>query len=269
MKREDKAINDIPDFSLSADERPDRRRSTGVPPKKPGKPAPENNSPKGGSGAMVWLLLVLILVLAGGGIWQFQLMQKELMATRAELKSAQESLQQVTGEVSATGENLDQSGSALRSELKVVNSEIRKLWDVANKRNKKWIVINKDNVVKATRIAEGAAGDAEKANKSITGIKSQVREMDQLMKAISTEQVAAQSEATASMETLRKQMADIQALMEDQKKLMAELNKKVENQQQAVKSVDAFRQQVNRKIQQLEGTVRDFTQPPQEGLGLQ
>jgi predicted nuclease with TOPRIM domain len=93
--------------------------------------------------------------------------------------------------------------------------------------------------------------------------------MDQLMKTISTEQLAAQSEMTESLARFNKQVAEMKALVAEQKKLQAELTKKVDNQQEAVKAVDSFRLQVNRKLQQLEGTVRDLTQPPQEGLGLE
>ncbi|WP_062266330.1 hypothetical protein [Endozoicomonas arenosclerae] len=270
MREEDKAINDIPDFSIAADERPGRRKAAatgGTPPGKKGG-ADRSNPGKGGSG-LTWLLLVMIIVLGAGGVWQFKLMQEELAETRKALASTQERLSSVTGEVTATGENLDQSGSALRSELKVVNSEIRKLWDVANKRNRQWILINKDNVVKALKEAEEAGKTADKASGQLSSLQKRIREMDQLMKAISTEQLAAQGEMTESLARFDKQVAEMKKLVADQKKLQTELTGKVEDQQQAVKAVDSFRVQVNRKLQQLEDTVRDLTQPPKEGLGLE
>ncbi|KEQ19765.1 hypothetical protein [Endozoicomonas numazuensis] len=270
MREEDKAINDIPDFSIAADERPGRRKTAATGGTPPGKKGGAGKSPagKGGNG-LTWLLLVMIIVLGAGGVWQFKMMQQELAETRQALKATQEKLSTVTGEVTATGENLDQSGSALRSELKVMDSEIRKLWDVANKRNRQWILINKDNIVKALKEAEEAGNTADKANGQLSELQKRIREMDQLMKAISTEQLAAQSEMTDSLTKFNKQVAEMKKLVADQKKLQAELTKKVEDQQQAVKAVDSFRIQVNRKLQQLEDTVRDLTQPPKEGLGLE
>ncbi|MGI9280630.1 MAG: hypothetical protein ACR2PX_13560 [Endozoicomonas sp.] len=273
MREEDKAINDIPDFSIAADERPGRRKTAatgGTPPGKKGGtgPSPAGKGGKGGNG-LTWLLLVMILVLGAGGVWQFKLMQQELADTRQALKATQTKLSMVTGEVTATGENLDQSGSAMRSELKVMDSEIRKLWDVANKRNRQWILINKDNVVKALKEAEEAGKTADKAVGELSVLQKRMREMDQLMKAISTEQLAAQGEMTDSLARFDKQVGEMKKLVADQKKLQSELTKKVEDQQQAVKAVDSFRVQVNRKLQQLEDTVRDLTQPPKEGLGLE
>ncbi|WP_252176514.1 hypothetical protein [Endozoicomonas sp. 4G] len=261
MRKEDKAINDIPDFSIAADERPGRRKAADAGGTPPHKKAGQTPAGKGGNG-LTWLLLVMIIVLGAGGVWQFRLMQQQLADTRQALKVTQEKLSTVTGEVTATGENLDQSGSALRSELEVVNSEIRKLWDVSNKRNRQWILINKDNVVKALKEAEEAGKAADKASGQLNALQKSIREMDQLMKAISTEQLAAQGTMTESLAKFDKQVTEMS-------KLQAELTRKVANQQQAVKAVDSFRIQVNRKLQQLEETVRDLTQPPEPGLGLE
>ncbi|MGI9277571.1 MAG: hypothetical protein ACR2PT_22315 [Endozoicomonas sp.] len=258
MRREDKTINEIPDLAISADDRPERRRQAGNSGRAPAK----TREPGGGGKGFSWFLLILIIALASGGGWQFLELQKELSATRQELVSAHEKLSNVTGEVTATGKNLDQSGSAMRSELKVLDSEIRKLWDVSNKRNRQWIVINKDNIVKVTRTADKTAEEVKK-------VQGQVKNMDQMVKAITTEQVAAQSEVTASLDTLIEQMKALKAQLAQQQTRQDELDKMIVNQQDAVKSMDLFRQQVNRKLQQLESTVRDFTLPPQQGLGLQ
>ncbi|WOG26481.1 hypothetical protein [Endozoicomonas sp. 8E] len=270
MREENKAINDIPDFSIAADERPGRRKAAATGGTPPVNKAGTGRTPSGKSGnGLAWLVLVMIVVLGAGGVWQFKLIQKELADTRQALKATQEKLSTVTGEITATGENLDQSGSALRSELEVVNSEIRKLWDVSNKRNRQWILINKDNVAKALKEADKAGKTADKASGQLSALQKRIREMDQLMKAISTEQLAAQSMMTDSLAKFDKQVAEMKKLVADQKKLQAELTRKVEDQQQAVKAVDSFRVQVNRKLQQLEDTVRELTQPPREGLGLE
>ncbi|WP_257280449.1 MULTISPECIES: hypothetical protein [unclassified Endozoicomonas] len=267
MREEDKAINDIPDFSIAADERPGRRKAAAT----DGKPTvKKGSSPSGKSGnGLAWLTMVMIIVLGAGGVWQFKQVQQELADTRQALKATQEKLSTVTGEVTATGQNLDQSGSALRSELEVVSSEIRKLWDVSNKRNRQWILINKDNVVKALKEAEEAGKTADKVSRQLSALQKSTREMDRLMKAISSEQVAAQGVMTDSLEKFEKQFAEMKKQVADQKTLQAELIRKVEDQQQAVKAVDSFRVQVNRKLQQLEDTVRGLTHPPGEGLGLE
>ncbi|AMO57392.1 hypothetical protein GZ77_15580 [Endozoicomonas montiporae] len=267
MRDDDKKIKAVPDLSISADERPERRQSKGTARKIKEAEVPEPVK-KPGNG-LSWLLLAMVVAIGGLGTWQFVEMQKALEETRTQLQNAKDNLSQVTGEVSATGENLNQSDSSIRSELKVVNSEIRKLWDVSNKRNRQWILINKDNVVKATKKAEAAAAEADKANKAIAGLNKEVRDASQSLKAISTEQVAAQSEVTINLQAMRKEMEALQSELARQKKLNVELQQRIADQSDAVKSMDNFRQQVNRQILQLEGTVREFTQPPEQGLGLE
>ncbi len=287
MKKEDKLINEIPDFSISADERPNRRKASGTTVKrsKPQSPTDSqgNNQPGGSGNSFGWILLVLVLVLSGGGVWQFKIMQQELALTRNALALTQNKLGRVTGEITATGQTLDQSGSALRSELKVVSSEIRKLWDVSNKRNRQWILINKDNVVKALKqseqadkAADKASAQAEKVGKSagklsseLTGLKKSVRDMEQLMKSISTEQLAARGEITVTIESYNNRIEAMKSLLSIQKKQLTSFEQQIKDQDQAARSVDAFRRQVNKKLQQLETSVRDLTQPPQKGLGLQ
>ncbi|UYM15209.1 coiled-coil domain-containing protein [Endozoicomonas euniceicola] len=279
MRDDDKKIEAVPELSISADERPERRQSKGTA-RKPEAPKAQASkeqaskeqastvAKKAGTG-MTWFLLVLVAALGGTGAWQFYEMQQALEDTRVQLQHARDSLSQVTGEVSATGKNLNQSDSSIRSELKVVNSEIRKLWDISNKRNRQWILINKDNVVKATKQADSAATEADKANKAITGLSKELKDANQSLKTMNSEQVAAQSEVTINLQALRKQLEALQSQLAQQKKQNAELEQRIRNQSEAVKSMDNFRQQVNRKIHQLEETVREFTQPPEQGLGLE
>ncbi|MCW7554018.1 hypothetical protein NX722_15600 [Endozoicomonas gorgoniicola] len=272
MRDDDKKIKAVPELSISADERPERRQSKGTARKPTVADTPKSQAPKvakkPGNG-MTWFLLVLVAALGGAGGWQFYEMQQVLEDTRSQLQNAKDNLSQVTGEVSATGKTLNQSDSSIRSELKEVNSEIRKLWDVSNKRNRHWILINKDNVVKATKKADNAASEAGKANKAIAGLSKELKDARQSLKAMSSEQVAAQSEVTANLQAMRSQLEALQSQLAQQKKQNAELEQRIRDQSDAVKSMDNFRQQVNRKIHQLEETVREFTQPPEQGLGLE
>ena len=277
MRDDDKKIEAVPELSISADERPERRQSKGTARKPRETEALKAHAAevqatkvakKAGNG-MTWFLLVLVAALGGTGAWQFYEMQQVLEDTRVQLQNARDNLSQVTGEVSATGKNLNQSDSSIRSELKVVNSEIRKLWDISNKRNRQWILINKDNVVKATKQADSAAAEADKANKAIAGLSKELKDANQSLKTMNSEQVAAQSEVTTNLQALGKQLEALQSQLAQQKKQNAELEQRIRDQSEAVKSMDNFRQQVNRQIHQLEGTVREFTQPPEQGLGLE
>ena len=145
MQKDNKIYQSNQDLSITADQRPSRHRSTGSGPKSSGKSAANGKS--SGTGYLVsGVLFVLLAGVTAGGYWQVTELHKALKETRQELQATRDQLGLVTGQVSQTGESINQSDSIFRSELKEVNSEIRKLWDVANKRNRQWINDNKDKI---------------------------------------------------------------------------------------------------------------------------
>lgn len=109
-----------------------------------GRAAPAHRS---GGGALYWLVL---LVVTGAGLAGWYLQQQRLDALQAQLEEADYwarqsklALARFEGELSETGENLQERGQTLEAriadnhkQLEAANSEIRKLWVVANERNK-------------------------------------------------------------------------------------------------------------------------------------
>ncbi len=145
------------DDELRADDRP-----AGTERKKPGAGTPKASGGKGGSSkrpkegggsgrsggsALLWVLLIIVAGAAGAG-WYLQ--NERLMALESQLEEADHwarqsklALARFEGELSETGESLQDRGESLEDKIaanseqvKVADSEIRKLWAVANERNK-------------------------------------------------------------------------------------------------------------------------------------
>ncbi|WP_336366971.1 hypothetical protein [Marinobacter sp. C2H3] len=109
--------------------------------------APRGGRSTGGGRALLWFALVLVAVAAGAG-WYLQ--QQRIKALESQLEEADYwarqsklALARFEGELSETGESLQQKGDSLTGRiesntkaLETANSEIRKLWVVANERNK-------------------------------------------------------------------------------------------------------------------------------------
>lgn len=133
--------------------KPEARKSKPAPESgggKPAAPAAPARPAKGGGGrapAGLWLLLILVAAGAGAG-WYYQ--DQRIQAMEAQLEEADYwarqsklALARFEGELSETGENLQQRGATMAEQiadnasgLKTANSEIRKLWVVSNERNK-------------------------------------------------------------------------------------------------------------------------------------
>src|SRR5690554_6254938 len=132
-------INDLPRMVPDRDDIARRKRTTPPPPP----PSPKRDSNGGDDdGGSSWLIYVLLLILASGlGYLGYDGWQ-----TRASLQEAQRQLVttntrliELESQLSATDESLSLNESAIQSKLNNILSEIRKLWDVADARNRDWI----------------------------------------------------------------------------------------------------------------------------------
>jgi chromosome segregation ATPase len=122
---------------------------------KPGK-APETPKAAAGSGSqgngsggagILWLLVILLACVAGGG-WYIQGQRIQTLENQVEeadswVRQSKLALARFEGTLSETGENLEQAGLSLdeqlasqKARLDNADSEIRKLWVIANERNK-------------------------------------------------------------------------------------------------------------------------------------
>ena len=105
------------------------------------------NGSKGGGVLWLWLLLVVVAVGAGAG-WYVQnermsALQVQLQETEEWARQSKLALARFEGDLSETGESLQERGSSLEDQiaaqgerLDTADSEIRKLWAIANERNK-------------------------------------------------------------------------------------------------------------------------------------
>ena len=188
------------------------------------------------------------------------------------MKTTQNTLNKITGDISAADANISQNDSAFRSELKVVNSEIRKLWDVSNKRNRAWINENKESVEAGNKKLESVRSRAERANrladaskKTAEQMQVKLNELNQLIKAVTTEQLVSSSDMTSNLSALKADVKKIRQLLVEQEKLQQQIKAQADLQ----KSFSSFRSQTNQRILQLENTVRSLANPEEETLSVQ
>ncbi|TNE82553.1 MAG: hypothetical protein EP339_01290 [Gammaproteobacteria bacterium] len=185
-------------------------------------------SGKGGL-ALVWLLMVALGVAAVAG-WYSQ--NQRIQALEGQLEEADYwarqsklALARFEGELSETGESLQESGESLGAQIasnkkavETANSEIRKLWVVANERNKARLNEQQDRIAALeTSSAEqgkalsGVEADLEKARSSL------VADLAALKEQVRTSVVALEESDRAAADqltTLNQQMADVDQVVE-------------------------------------------------------
>jgi chromosome segregation ATPase len=198
-----------------------------------------------------------MVVLVGGLVaagWFIANQQQALIAEQARLTDANTRLQRLEQRLSATDTALSQGGEDTQEQLSLWESEIRKLWAVANERNKDWI---KDNQKAVTGL-----------DKSVTGLQSTARDL----KAATARHEEAFSQQTALIDQLTSVDIQLQQLVRAQQdlvdkvnttsqsvaKLRANLDTQVEENTEAIAAIDAYRIATNSRFRDLEQRLEEL-----------
>lgn len=202
-------------------------------PSAPAKPPKGGKGGNGGSGhgssAMLWVLLI-VLAVAGGAGWYSQ--EQRVRALEGQLEEADYwarqsklALARFEGELSETGENLQERGATLEEQiaahtkrLDTADSEIRKLWAIANERNKKRLDDQQERIAALeSGLAEGKQAivaleaSVEKVQSSLS---ADIAALKQQTETSITALQEASRQATDQLTKLSQQLADVDQVIE-------------------------------------------------------
>jgi len=178
--------------------------------------------------AIIALVVAIVMGAAAGFLFvQLQAVQKQLNQAQQLLSDQGKNLQHLNDQLSATGENANLSVDALKILVKDNNQEIRKLWDVANKRNKANIASNtkavkavKASVASVDKKQTAAAKEQKQAlaaakaditkslNGKVSGLSSRLKTVEVASEDIATAQLGV-SQNSESIQALEAKIAKI------------------------------------------------------------
>ncbi len=207
----------------------------GEPPRRK-RPADGGTGGKGGNGgsgrgslAMLWLLVIAVAVAAGAG-WYSQNQRVQVLESQLEeadywARQSKLALARFEGDLSETGENLQERGASLadqiaaqKKQLDTADSEIRKLWAIANERNKKRLDEHQERIAAVeSGLAEskqaigGLEASVEKVRSSLS---ADVASLKQQTETSVTALQDANRQATAQLTKLSQQLADVDQVIE-------------------------------------------------------
>jgi chromosome segregation ATPase len=211
-----------------------------------GKPRPPE---RGGTGRLLGLNVVLAILVAGLVVsgWFVANQHQQLNEAERLLGEADQRLIRLEERLQMTDQTMSAAGDEVQDQLGFWEDEIRKVWDVANKRNKNWIVENQSKLKRqAARLANIDA--------SLTGLKSSVSRHDQAFG-----QQREMLDQLAALDLQIRQVAEQQRRMTDQlnaarqgfASLESGLERRVANNEEAVEAIDAYRVQLNNRLNDL------------------
>jgi len=272
--REDDDFDVVAGLSASRDDSADRptpRR------KAPQRTAPTNSVPgptdsragrsaadtaqpaaKGGNG-LVWLLALVLLVVIGVCGWlgqQVMQLQEQQASSSNALQLERSRMESISAQVHETDSSFAETGNVLESKFKFFESEIRKLWDVSNKRNRKAIDTNTAQLKKSTQAVKAAQGKLQVLNKGQATVGTAI---EKLNRRLASENTALRASLEAQSEQLLLMEGEMEVLQHRLNKVPNDLSARVANNEEAVQSIDASRQQLVGRLTQLQKKVDELT----------
>ncbi len=210
-------------------------------------------------GFIVLCFLVGLLSLSLAALSAFSWRQSQSQAT------LQQRFDDIALRLESSDESVAQSGAALSIKLSKQEdtlvkhwSEIRKLWGVANDRNKK--------AIKALQLADGNANKGLKKiqqsqaalQTDLSSVRAGLKSMQAEVKKVSSASLVANAQTDDFNDQLKSLNSKIKAFDSEAGSLQKLIEKNRQNQsrrlaefEQAVKSMDAFRRQTNEKFSRL------------------
>lgn len=202
-----------------------------------------------------WLLLALcLLAVVGLGAWNYSL-HEQLQAAESLLTDAGARLYRLEQRLSITDESMNQSSDVMDVRLKELDTEVRKLWDNVWKRAKQQLVQHdkeikslKSQVEKQAKLDAGFKATLAETTLAVDALESEVNNSSRLEGQLTKLGVHSEVQDESIME-----MADSVAAME---KATERMEKRIAGAEEWVDSFNGYRTQMNRKILDLQGSIK-------------
>ena len=203
-----------------------------------------DNKSGGSSGAFMTVTLLFIVLAA----WFIYAQQQQIHAQAALVDQTSNKLALLEKRLSATDFAMSQGGEDTKEQITLWESEIRKLWAIANERNKGWIKDNQadlkeygdtiDSLVAknrdlaaATSRHEESLGQQQELIDQIASLKLQIQQMSR-----------SQRDLVDKLNTANQKLTNIETTVKVD----------VDDNSEAVRSFDAYRIATNKRVNQLE-----------------
>ena len=242
MSRDD--LNDIPSFTANRDEAVSSAPRGAIPAR-----APRTEAVMGLTARLVLTIALAVAGIACGWAWQLQM---ALDDAQRQQKLTQGRVADLEALLSDTDETVNKSAAAMGAQLRLLDTEVRKLWDARKISNGKLTKLEKTAVTQEKQITN--------LNNKTTTLAEQL--------ATAQSELAALTKVAGDLERLaasaQRAQTDVERLADGLNKSNLErsaLRKQVESNAEWIESINAFRRQVNANIAELEADVAALSAP--------
>jgi len=198
------------------------------------------------NGTLVFVIVVLAVMMGLGGFTLYEVQQK-LDQTTLLLARSKAQITELEQRLATTDQDFAKSGNVVDKRLSDSEFEIRKLWDVANKRNRDWIKANEAAITKLDGQLDGIVKRMGTVAKSVDDVNANLGKV--------TRQVgdlrADSAEAATQFSLLRGQVQDQTDQTNAMKRSVLVVENRLKVVDEAIAAIDQHRKQLNGEIEDL------------------
>ncbi len=203
---------------------------------------------------LILAVLVAGLVMAGWFIAnQHQMLTKEAQV----LTTAQNRIAVLEDRLRITDEAMTNTGQSTKEQIGFWETEIRKLWAIANDRNRKWIKDNEAGLKKQAQTLATVQASNTQLNASVGRHESAFRQQQEIIDQLTSVELQIQQILSAQRDLVDKANAAQQIVAS----LQAGLVNRVADNEQAVASMDAYRVTLNSRLSSMERRLDTLANP--------
>ena len=197
------------------------------------------------------LLAVGAIALAAAGWFIFQ-QQEELRRASATLSNADARIGVLEDRLRLTDATLSDTEAQTDEQLNYWESEIRKLWDIGNKRNRGWIETNRANVGKLADNLGAVEADLKTLKGTAASLEAAVQQHQDVADVVTSLDMRVQGLIRQQRDLVDK----VNAAAQIASSLQAGLESRVAENEEAIQAFDAQRAQINADIIDLRSRLR-------------
>ncbi len=200
----------------------------------------------GGSVNLVVTNLLIAFIIAGLTAcgWFIVAQNEALASVRSGIEAVEDRLGRIEERLDMTGDALSKTESETQEQIDFWESEIRKLWDVSNRRNRSWIEANQKAIADMQTAQAGQRRTLDELNAQASQLTRGLEAQDQILAQLAqidsrlSEMLSRQRTLTDRVNTLTQQQAGME--------------RRQSESEEAIASVDAFRRDVVGRMSRLQ-----------------
>ena len=210
--------------------------------------------------------ILLTLMIAGFGVggWFVFNQQQELLASERQRAETEQRVQRLEARLRATDETMTEAGEDTNEQLNFWESEIRKVWDIANKRNKKWIQDNQAAVASHRSTLNSVESSLADLRSAVSRNDTKLQQQGEIVERL--------ADVQEQVRTLVRQHRDLVDSVNSSRQvvatLKASLEPRVEKIEEAISAIDGSRRQTGAQWNRLRDRVEELERQQNESASV-